>query len=106
MRIPRLGHVNIMVRNSAAIGCLNVMSEQALPALETISAGRDKSEAVSAWWAPERWHKEQSNWGRFDLGGKPDSVAVAIRGQQSHSIPRRLALFRPMKVRLRAFTKP
>jgi len=62
--LPLLDHANITVRKSAAIYCLDVAPERALPALEAISAGRDTSEAVSAWWAIERWRKEQS---------KPDS---------------------------------
>ena len=62
--LPLLDHANVTVRNSAAIDCLDVAPERALPVLEAISAGRDKTEAVSAWWALERWRKEQS---------KPDS---------------------------------
>jgi HEAT repeat protein len=62
--LPLLDHANITVRNSAAIYCLDVAPERALPVLEAISAGRDKTEAVSAWWALDRWRREQS---------KPDS---------------------------------
>jgi len=62
--LPLLDHANITVRNSAAIYCLDVAPERALPVLEAISAGRDKIEAVSASWAIDRWRKAQS---------KPDS---------------------------------
>jgi hypothetical protein len=58
--VPLLDHANITVRNSAAICCLDVAPERALPVLEAISAGRDKIEAVSASWAIDRWRKEQS----------------------------------------------
>ena len=58
--LPLLDHANITVRNTAAIYCRNIAPDRALPVLETISAGRDKTEAVSAWWALERWRKEQS----------------------------------------------
>jgi HEAT repeat protein len=61
--LPLLDHANVTVRNSAAIYCLDVAPERALPALEAISAGRDKTEAVSAWWALERWRKAQSQPG-------------------------------------------
>ena len=52
--LPLLDHANVTVRNSAAIYCLDVAPERALPVLEAIAAGRDKTEAVSAWWALER----------------------------------------------------
>jgi hypothetical protein len=58
--LPLLDHANVTVRNSAAIYCLDVAPEQALPALEAIAAGRDKIEAVSASWAIDRWREEQS----------------------------------------------
>jgi HEAT repeat protein len=61
--LPLLDHANVTVRNSAAIYCLDVAPERALPALEAISAGRDKTEAVNAWWALERWRKAQSQSG-------------------------------------------
>jgi HEAT repeat protein len=61
--LPLLDHANVTVRNSAAIYCLDVAPERALPVLEAISAGRDKIEAVSASWAIDRWRKEQSKPG-------------------------------------------
>jgi len=61
--LPLLDHANITVRNTAAIYCRNIAPDRALPVLETISAGRDKIEAVSAWWALERWRKAQSQPG-------------------------------------------
>jgi hypothetical protein len=54
--LPLLDHANITVRNAAAIYCLDIAPDRARPVLETISAGRDKTEAVSAWWALERRH--------------------------------------------------
>jgi len=58
--LPLLDHANVTVRNSAAIYCIGVAPERALPVLEAISAGPDKIEAVSASWAIDRWRKEQS----------------------------------------------
>jgi len=61
--LPLLDHANITVRNTAAIYCRNIAPDRALPVLEAISAGRDKTEAVSAWWALERWRMAQSQPG-------------------------------------------
>jgi HEAT repeat protein len=61
--LPLLDHANVTVRNSAAIYCLDVAPERALPALEAIAAGQDKIEAVSASWAIDRWREEQSKPG-------------------------------------------
>jgi HEAT repeat protein len=61
--LPLLDHANITVRNSAAIYCLGVAPKRALPALEAIAAGRDKTEAVSASCSIDRWRKEQSKPG-------------------------------------------
>jgi Domain of unknown function (DUF2019) len=61
--LPLLDHTNITVRNSAAIYCLDVAPERALPTLEAISAGRDRTEAISAWWALDRRRKAQSRPG-------------------------------------------
>ena len=58
--LPLLDHANVTVRNTAAIYGLNIAPDRALPVLETISAGRDKTEAVSAWCALERWRKAQT----------------------------------------------
>jgi hypothetical protein len=57
--LPFLDHANVTVRNSAAIYCLAVAPERALPVLEAISAGPDKIEAVSASWAIDRWREKQ-----------------------------------------------
>jgi hypothetical protein len=61
--LPLLDHANVTVRNTAAIYGLDIAPDRALPVLETISAGRDKTEAVSAWWALERWRKAQTKPG-------------------------------------------
>ncbi len=52
--LPLLDHANITVRNTAAIYCLGIAPDLALPVLEAIAEGRDKTEAVSAWLALER----------------------------------------------------
>jgi HEAT repeat protein len=52
--LPFLDHSNITVRNSAAIYCLDIAPERALPVLQTIAAGRDQVEANSASWAIDR----------------------------------------------------
>jgi len=46
--LPLLDHANVTVRSAAAIYGLEIAPDRALPALETISAGRDRTEAVSA----------------------------------------------------------
>ena len=61
--LPLLDHANITVRNTAAIYGLAIAPDRAPSVLETISAGRDKTEAVSAWWALERWRKAQTKPG-------------------------------------------
>ncbi len=53
--LPLLDHANITVRNSAAIFCLDIAPERALPVLQTIAAGKDMVEATSASWAVDRW---------------------------------------------------
>jgi HEAT repeat protein len=58
--LPLLDHANITVRNSAAIYCIDVAPERALPVLEAIASGRDRIEAVSASWAIDRWREEQN----------------------------------------------
>ncbi len=56
--LPFLDHSNITVRNSAAIYCVYIAPERALPVLETIAAGRDKVEATGASWAINRWREK------------------------------------------------
>jgi hypothetical protein len=61
--LPLLDHANITVRNTAAIYCLDVAPDRAQPVLEAIAAGRDKTEAISAWWALERRRMARSKPG-------------------------------------------
>jgi len=58
--LPLLDHAHVTVRNAAALYGLAIAPDSAPPVLETISAGRDKTEAVCAWWALERWREAQT----------------------------------------------